>query len=470
MREEINTFLLDEGANLENEISDSIDVLVLGEASARARKKAEALNAQGARIVVVNHLREFLKITPNQATAYVLDPATRERFLQLSKYVWLRPRKPIPFFKRNLEHLKISFNRKRNRVGLNFLAKDSQFRDCIFEGLDFSDFRIDGQEYRTFNCVFERTRLERTELQLESCSLVEVDGVDTSLKFATNCDLTKVKVSGRFGDLRVCTLTDVTFDQGNRTHSEARLSQCRVKGMSLHVGSCFLYGTTAERLEVKDATGKLSFESAEINGAVLRNCNCDSIVFNKSKISNLKFENCSFKMIEVDSSTIFSDCSSVNSRFDLADRAVEQLATFGASANARVPSLKDCPAYVELVQVINETTRMKFDLDIQTREDSLLHLHFYCSRARAIWYCSVAECGSYTEGGYSLEKSNFLKALADFTCRGKLIAPLEASVRLSSSKCPLKPTVFKKLVGKALTQVFNQVNFSGGTGSFEVSR
>lgn len=462
---ELTDFLLAEGASVAEEISSDLDILILGKASARARKAAEELIAMGARIALVDDLKSLWRVKAGEAVKQLLCPTTRARFLELYSYPWLRSDVPLPITNLKLSGVYLRFKHKLAKV--NFWARDCEFTDCCFDGVRFVRFSRDNKEFLSSNCKFARVRLANSgEIVLEKCRLEDVQGENISILALGNSAFSRIDASMDKLELRAGSLADSRIAKGHVLVGNAVIENCQFDSTTLlRMSNCNVL-----HLSVLRGTDGAAIGSSKLESTGFRECKFSEFDVTNCKFRGCYFENCQFDFLSIDSQSSFES-------FLVTDTFVE-IAKCGRNLPDRIPGIQvkhyvptvaECPSFSRLVDVVAEAERVEAQVHLEGITGEQLELRIAFWNSRRAWHCYYQEIGASsknygnllfyrTESDRSRERDGFLTDFFRFAHKANFARTLPETLRVETSCCSVKSANFKTLFLDALEEVLSALS------------
>lgn len=461
-KEDLTKFFTDRGGKIVEKVDGSLDMLIIGDGRKPAKQtQAEKLNLAGkAKIEIVEELSALVPFFEASLPLYLADPKQIDESAKLLRTSWLRGGYLL-----GLEHLELNQwdMQASRRVELRLGLENCVFNRGKWQNLHFESPRVVGWGAAISKCTFDRTEFDNVDFSgCEECTFKKISGSAVTL-----------------GDLEGCTLDGCKLD----TLQYSDIKGSHITGLSVgHFKSYFLDNSIVQS-EISDCkfeklTAKhLVISSAKLSGVSLRSLEFESLSAEKSEVAN-----CSFTSGE-SSSMKFESCQLVDCQFadlkcdvlDLTDSNVvnvkfvsceigsviateQQLTEISGLSKVKGVDAKDYPKVQGLAKALVSSDKLQIDIDAKCGRKKV---HLEVDRS---WGVDFNYKGSGNHQGEQELRSwrakftiaDVFRQLHWLVSASKIDDVDVGSLRVKSSKCPLKPKELKQLIADAFYEAIGK--------------
>ena len=450
---ELLKFLKAQGAKVVEKVTNDVTILIVGEGKKSAKEKsAEALNNAGGSIRIIKPTGLGQTITP-EIPAMILDPNTIQAAEALLNTYWLFRHQGIEI--KGEEFSKISIGKKlKADLTINHIS----FANCLFKNCTWTNIAFGYANTSSQNCVFESNVFNQLYLwELKNCTITKATGTLLKLNILDRCEISD------------CNFDDAKFEEFQNT----KVSNCTSKELELggtHRNSTFtkmtanevaFFQTRFEKCELKDVNlskivekeDPIRFEKCKLTNVQFKNAKVLEMIFEDCELTNCSFDGVEGQLLDLRDSKV-SKCKFVGSKFaGMHVTAKQQKSFVGIDSSHVITDLSKFKEVNRLAQTMLKSDKIEFSFDgpmdtgdlvnVNVHLDYKYNFSFAANKDKE--HCATTNVHKWAK----IKIADIVRKLAWVFKSAKFTEVNLGSIKLKTSKCPLKPKDMKQLIAAA---------------------
>ena len=463
-KEELLKFLKAQGAKVVEKVTDDVTILVVGEGKKTTKEKsAEALNKAGSSIRIIEPSDLSATMIP-EIPAMIVDPDRIKAATDLLGTYWLLQNSGVEF--KGEQFSKVSFG-KSLKTHIEF--QNLSFANCLFKACTWTNICYGWSDTKSEDCVFEKNVFNDTRMQdLKGCTITKASGTSYALSDLDNCKILDSKFDSlSFNDLQNtdvvnCTIKTLELD----AYYSSPFKNCTFSKITAN--DVKLCETTFRECELKDvklsnikaAENYIRFEKCKLTNVQFKNANIKEIIFENCELTNCVFDKIEGQLLDLGNSKI-SKCKFIQPKFAVMHVSEEQQkGVTGVDVSNVISDLKQFKEIKKLAQTIQKANKVVFSFDGPMEGGDLVTV----STNSEYWYETSYAAKKDKKHASSTRVQTWGKVKTS-DIASKLVWAFQAakftdinlgSIKLKTSKCPLKPKDMKQLIVSAAYEAIGQ--------------